>query len=189
MSQHNSEHHPASSALPKEVSGVPGVQARASSTNAQPFTDAYLAAECLDRFTRNFAESSRRWEMVVYPSLFAFIVLAAYGFFLIYSLSHDIHNMTREVQRLTITVGTMLDDMDLVAANMQAVSGTMDQVSRKMDALQPMLKSVESLDRSAESMSVTTSAMGHQLGFINAHMWHMNHNFTPRGMMTNFMRW
>nr|MBS0020447.1 DUF948 domain-containing protein [Gammaproteobacteria bacterium] len=189
MSENNGERHPASSVLPRDVDGMPGAHLTHSATSTHPFADAYMAAECIDRFTRNFAESSRRWEMVVYPSLFAFIVLAAYGFFLIYSLSHDISNMTREVQRLTITVGAMLDDMDLMAANMQAVSGTMDQVSRKMDALQPMLRSVESLDRSAQSMSVTTSAMGHQLGFMNAHMWHMNHNFTPRGMMTNFMRW
>jgi uncharacterized protein YoxC len=188
MSENNGERHPASSVLPRDVGGLPGARPP-SPTNANPFADAYMAAECIDRFTRNFAESSRRWEMIVYPSLFAFIVLAAYGFFLVYSLSHDISNMTKEVQRLTITVGSMLNDMDLMAANMQAVSGTMDQVSRKMDSLEPMLKSVESLDRSAQTMSVNTSAMGHQLGFMNAHMWHMNQHFTPRGMMTNFMRW
>lgn len=189
MSENNSERHPPSSVLPRDTGGMPGAPLTPSASNAHPFGDAYMAAECIDRFTRNFAESSRRWEMVVYPSLFAFIVLAAYGFFLVYSLSHDIHNMTKEVQKLTLTVGAMLDDMDLVAANMQAVSGTMDQVSRKMDTLQPMLRSVESLDRSAQSMSVSTHAMGHQIGFMNAHMWHMNQHFTPRGMMTNFMRW
>lgn len=180
MSDNDNPRHPASSVLARDVGGLPGAHTPPASASAHPFADAYMAAECIDRFTRNFAESSRRWEMIVYPSLFAFIVLAAYGFFLVYSLSHDISNMTKEVQRLTITVGAMLDDMDLVAANMQAVSGTMDQVSRKMDVLQPMSKSVESLDQSAQAMSVTTNAMGHQLGFMNAHMWHMNQHFTPR---------
>ena len=40
-------------------------------------------AACLDNFSRTFEASARRWELVVYPSLLAFIVLAAYGFFLI----------------------------------------------------------------------------------------------------------
>lgn len=38
---------------------------------------------CLDKFSRTFEASARRWELVVYPSLLAFIILAAYGFFLI----------------------------------------------------------------------------------------------------------
>lgn len=188
MSEKSSEQHPTSSAVSTGVPGIGGApMPPVSNGHVHPAT--YMTAECIDRFTRNFAESSRRWEMVVYPSLFAFIVLAAYGFFLVYSLSHDIHNMTEEVKKLTVSVQAMLDDMDVVAANMQAVSGTMDQVSRKMDALEPMLASVESLDRSAQTMSLSADAMRFQMGYMNAHMWHMNQNFTPRGMLVNFMRW
>ena len=44
----------------------------------------------LERLANTFDNSARRWEMVVYPSLFAFVLLAGYGFFLIYRLTHDI---------------------------------------------------------------------------------------------------
>ena len=37
-------------------------------------------AACMDKFANSFEASARRWELVVYPSLLAFIVLAAYGF-------------------------------------------------------------------------------------------------------------
>ncbi|VAW55258.1 hypothetical protein MNBD_GAMMA05-2376, partial [hydrothermal vent metagenome] len=36
----------------------------------------------LERLANTFDSSAKRWEMVVYPSLFAFVLLAGYGFFL-----------------------------------------------------------------------------------------------------------
>jgi len=47
----------------------------------------------MDKFARVFAASAKRWEVVVYPSLLAFIVLAAYGFYLIYSMTSDVHRV------------------------------------------------------------------------------------------------
>ena len=54
--------------------------------------DQVIAAEkepvySMDRLSEAFESSARRWELIVYPSLFAFIILAAYGFFLVYSLA------------------------------------------------------------------------------------------------------
>ena len=45
----------------------------------------------MDRLSMAFETSARRWELIVYPSLFAFILLAAYGFYLIFSLAKDVH--------------------------------------------------------------------------------------------------
>ncbi|MDT8281563.1 MAG: hypothetical protein RQ982_01985 [Gammaproteobacteria bacterium] len=39
-----------------------------------------VSDDMLERFTRAFEYSARRWELIVYPSLFAFILLAGYGF-------------------------------------------------------------------------------------------------------------
>ena len=57
--------------------------------------------ESLDKLASGFTESARRWEMIVYPSLVAFIILAAYGFFLIYSLTSDV---TRVAMKLWLAV-------------------------------------------------------------------------------------
>ena len=45
----------------------------------------------MDRFVRSFEKSARRWELIIYPAMLAFVILAAYGFFLIYTLSKDVH--------------------------------------------------------------------------------------------------
>ena len=51
----------------------------------------------MDRLATAFESSAHRWELMVYPSLFAFIILASYGFFLIYSLTTDIAHMSRNI--------------------------------------------------------------------------------------------
>ena len=57
----------------------------------------YDMASCMDKFATTFEASARRWELVVYPSLLAFIVLAAYGFYLIYTLTGDISRLARSM--------------------------------------------------------------------------------------------
>ena len=52
-------------------------------------------AENLERFLQTFERSARRWEPVAYPVLLAFIVLAGYGFFPVYSLTADMQRISR----------------------------------------------------------------------------------------------
>ena len=75
--------------------------------------------ECMGRsmetLSNAFTASARRWEMIVYPSLFAFILLAGYGFYLIYSLTQDAHLIAK--------------NMEQISTNMQVVSLRMEEVS------------------------------------------------------------
>ena len=58
-------------------------------------SDGFVEGDSMDRFVRVFENSARRWELIVYPAMLAFVVLAAYGFFLIYTLSKDIHTVAK----------------------------------------------------------------------------------------------
>ena len=40
-----------------------------------------LTNDAMDRFVKVFEASARRWELVIYPTMLAFVILAAYGFF------------------------------------------------------------------------------------------------------------
>ncbi|MGB5640738.1 MAG: hypothetical protein WBM63_16620, partial [Sedimenticolaceae bacterium] len=61
-------------------------------SNANGAADVVVDANAgYDRLSEVFESSARRWELIVYPSLFAFIILAAYGFYLIYNLAKDVH--------------------------------------------------------------------------------------------------
>jgi len=172
-------HHPGEGSAPSTNASLNGgtVQRAASASSV----------DHLERFARSFEISARRWELVVYPSLFAFIVLAAYGFFLIYSLTQDVAVMARSTSQMTIAIDSMSDNMNTVSNRMQAVSLNMDDIAHKMDVLEPMRANMDSIDRSAQVMSVTTDAMRYRMTDLNAQMAGMNHSMGPLRTMGSFM--
>ncbi len=157
------------------------------SDGAQPTPAATVNTEYLERFTRSFEVSARRWELVVYPSLFAFIVLAAYGFFLVYSLTKDVAHLSKSISQMTVAVDSMSGNMGTVSNRMRAVSLNMDDIAHKMDALEPMRLTMESIDRSTQIMSVSTDAMRYNMTDLNHQMAGMNHGMGPLRTMGSFL--
>jgi uncharacterized phage infection (PIP) family protein YhgE len=164
-----------------------------------------MTVECLDRFARNFETSARRWELIVYPSLFAFIVLAAYGFFLIYHLTSDIAIMARHVSKLTLNMESIVTDLNAMTGNMNAItinmndmsknmhtvaarmgsmSDDMGNISQKINLLEPMQASIHSLDNSTRSMSYSTDHMRYSVMDLNRGI---NQSTGPMQNMNSFM--
>jgi methyl-accepting chemotaxis protein len=134
----------------------------------------------MDRLSETFENSARRWELIVYPSLFAFIILAAYGFYLVYSLAKDVHFLAVSVDT---NMTMMANNMDHMATNIQIMSGHFENVNQKMDVLEPMLTNINSMDHTMQSMSRTTYDMRHDIS-------RMNQNISrPMNFMNNFMPW
>ncbi|WP_246237841.1 hypothetical protein [Caldichromatium japonicum] len=141
----------------------------------------------IDRLSQAFESSAKRWELIVYPSLFAFIILAAYGFYLVFSLAKDVHY-------LAISVDT---NMTVMASNMQAISSNVAQMSqdvRRMtanvesiaqdvQALQPMLVSLQQMDVAMRNMTVSTASMRQDMAVMN------NSISRPMQFMNWFMPW
>jgi len=137
----------------------------------------------MERLATTFESSARRWEMIVYPSLFAFIVLASYGFYLIFSLTHDVASLARNVSVLTQSIDRMVVNMDSITGNMGTISANMDEMNGKMDELKPIRLSMESMNESTRSMAMSADGMRYQMGA-------MNYNIgRPMSQMSSFMPW
>jgi len=127
----------------------------------------------MERLATTFESSARRWEMIVYPSVFAFIVLASYGFYLIYSLTHDVASLARNVSVLTQSIDHMVVNMDSISTNMVSISGNLNSING----------SVDNMNDSTRSMAVSVDGIRHQVGS-------MNHNIgRPMSQMSSFMPW
>jgi len=63
----------------------------------------------------------QRLQLIVYTALFAFIVLAAYGYYLIFNLTHDVHSLSNDVRQMARSVNQMslsvTTNMDVISAN------------------------------------------------------------------------
>ena len=163
---------------------LPPQQPSAAETSKVP-----LAGDAaLERFAKSFEASARRWELVVYPSLFAFIILAAYGFFLIYSLTRDMHTMAQaidptmephmtvmadsvvqlseSVQSMTTRIHEMADTISTMDATVTRMSGhiavmqtDLGDMSTKMNALEPMLANMSEMNQSIGTLNQSVVAM------------------------------
>ncbi|MGM0593005.1 MAG: DUF948 domain-containing protein [Pseudomonadota bacterium] len=145
--------------------------------------DEQAANAHMERLASTFESSARRWEMIVYPSLFAFIVLASYGFYLIFSLTSDVASLARNVSVLTTSIDRMVVNMDGITANMETISVNMNEMNGKMDELGPIRTNMEAMNQSTRSMAMSADGMRYQMGA-------MNHNIgRPVSQMTSFMPW
>ncbi|HIO92967.1 MAG TPA: hypothetical protein EYG68_09035 [Leucothrix mucor] len=149
----------------------------------------------LERELRDFEAKSdgnnKTMQMLVYPAMFAFIILAAYGFYLIQSLSSDVHDMSE-------TIASMASSVE---KNMDSISGTMSGMSNHMDKL---VVSTQSMSTDIGSMNNNTDAMVSSIGGLKSatydmaastnnmqrDMWSLNQSISkPLGFMNNFLPW
>ncbi len=146
------------------------------------------------RLSEVFESSARRWELIVYPSLFAFIILAAYGFYLIYNLARDVHYLAISVDTNMTTLSSNMqsvsENMGQLTANIRAMTVTMDSIDNKVATLEPMLANLDSMDGAIQSMTQATHTMGRATQYMQVDMARMNHNFgRPLSFMNSFIPW
>ena len=128
----------------------------------------------MDKFARSFEASARRWELVVYPSLLAFIVLAAYGFFLIYTLTTDVGRMARSIETMVVSMDDVAHDLREVSGDVRQMSSTMLVVSNDVgsgtEAMKEMLVRIDNVNKSMGTMTVPIYHMRDDMSRMNRNM-------------------
>ena len=89
----------------------------------------HVLSESLNELTKTFTASTRRWEMIVFPAMFAFIILATYGFFLIYSLTKDVGDIASEMKSINHTMQAVVVNMERQTLTVQEMNGYVRDVS------------------------------------------------------------
>lgn len=128
-------------------------------------------AECMGRLADSFEASARRWELIVYPSIIAFILLASYGFYLIYNLTHDIADVSKSVREMTASVTEDLGE----------ISSKMTKVATSTAYMRPMSRDIHKMSTSIDGLNTNVSHMQYS-------MWQLNRNVsTPFNMVDKVM--
>ena len=156
--------------------------------------DSQEEPEGIDRLSEAFESSARRWELIIYPSMFAFVVLAAYGFFLIYRLAGDVHYLAISVDShmsvLSSNMQNMSENMGQITTNIRTMTVSLDTIESRMATLKPILASMESMDRSMQMMNASTRDMTFTTRNMQYDMYRLNRNIgRPMSFMNTFMPW
>lgn len=150
-------------------------------------TDSQLNAFAIDRLSQAFETSAKRWELIVYPSLFAFIILAAYGFYLVFSLAKDVHYLAISVDSnmtvLASNMQSMSDNLSQMTANVRTMAVGVDSMARDVSTLEPMLTSMQTMDHAMQNMTLTTATMRDDMSVMNRNI------SRPMSFMNWFMPW
>jgi len=118
----------------------------------------------LETLSNAFTASARRWESIVYPSLFAFILLAAYGFYLIYNLTNDVSRVANHME-------TIATNMDSVSKNMVLMTQTVDSQSSSMQEMTLHMRHMSmAMGQMRYDMSVMNNSVSRPMQFMNTFM-------------------
>ena len=125
----------------------------------------------LSRLADTFDKSARRWEMVVYPTMFAFILLAGYGFYLIYHLTHDIavlsHSVTRMATIVSDATPRVTSDMRDMSKDMRVMSGEIRTMSYQMETMKPMSNNIANMTHTMNNLNRAVYGMQRDMGGLN----------------------
>lgn len=147
----------------------------------------------LERLANTFDSSAKRWEMVVYPSLFAFVLLAGYGFFLIYRLTHDISTLSQSVTRMAVIVS---DSMPKMTKDLKEMTSSMDNMTIDIAGMTTEIVSMSAQMTSLTPMSQNIQSMTHNIGNMNRSVYGLSRDMHgmnrtvssgPFGMMNDVM--
>jgi len=163
-----------------------------TTSSSRPTTPPRLSGQtpetnAIERLSDAFETSARRWELIVYPSLFAFIILASYGFYLVFSLAKDVHYLAISVDsNMTVLASNMQsvsDNMGKLTANVRTMAVSVEAINHKVATLEPMLTSMDAMEKSVRGMTFTT-------GLMRTDVARMNRNIgRPMSFMNPFMPW
>ncbi len=152
----------------------------------------------LQEFEKKADATTRRLQIMVYPAMIAFIILASFGFYLIYSLTSDVNRMADTIIHMSSSIDR----------NMDSISNTMGHMSGKMDSLADsthnMSSNVGMMSSNVSNMTENTVEMVNSISGLRAatydmaastnnmqrDMWSLNKNIsTPLSFMNNFLPW
>lgn len=155
----------------------------------------------INELAKTMTQGIRRWEKVIYPMMIAFIILAAYGFYLIYNVSKDMRNISTDMYAMTKAVVTMTNTlnqkMNQIDRQMGAINIHMDKMNRNMEAvtrmdehLIEMTTAINSMNASVNSMSHSIYSMVYSTNAMSSNLGELNDNIsTPMKPMNSMMPW
>ncbi len=121
-------------------------------------------SKSLDELTNTFVASAKKWETVVYPALFCFVLLSAYGFYLIFSLTKDISILTHEMVSIS-------RNMNAISKDVHSMNTVMQQQSVNIGEMNSHMRNVSiSVNQMRYDISVMNSTVSRPMNFMNSFM-------------------
>ena len=151
-------------------------------------------------FAREFQTATRRWERIAWPAMIVFALLAVSGFWLIYSITEDMHTLSRNIDpdmaqhlgdmsnniaALTQHIENMDNNITQLRATVDNIGGHVGSMDRSMSRMKSdisnMSVNISQMNQSIYSMTWTTGVMSEDMNRLNRSIG------KPMRFMNNFL--
>lgn len=167
-------------------------------------------AETINERKKEADVKGQRLQLIVYTALFAFIVLAAYGYYLIFNLTHDVHSLSNDVTAMTRSVNKMSlsveQNMDIIAKSIVLMNQSTANLSGTIaDTMPKMAKNIDHMSNNTTTMTNTAVNVSHRIDAMSANIhtmsngiialqrdvWSINETMSNpvEGLMEGMMPW
>ncbi|MCB1505632.1 MAG: hypothetical protein KDJ47_11710 [Hyphomicrobiaceae bacterium] len=155
-------------------------------------------SDSIERLAIAFERSAKRWEMVAYPAMVLFTVIALFGFYKIYSVSENMRIMaerlqpqmgehmdklTQSMESLTANIAQMSRNIDMMQQRIVTMSNDTNAISKQMSTLTTMDKNIAQMNQSVLAMTAHTDMMRWNMATMNRSIQR------PMNFMNSFMPW
>lgn len=125
-------------------------------------------------FAREFQTATRRWEKIVWPAMIIFSLLAISGFWLIYSITEDMHRMSKSMDPL------MSQNLGNMSKNIEALTGNIENMDLNIalltDSINEMNYHIKHMDSSISGIQRDISGMSVNIANMNQSIYAMTWN-------------
>ncbi len=122
-----------------------------------------------------------RWKFVVFPALVAFVILASFGFYLIFGILHRMDSLSTDVGKMT----------QVIERAFPIITDDMHQMTQAVVISIPALqKDVAVMSAEVKQMSSATTSIATSTQNMGQNMWEVNKNIsTPLSIMNTMIPW
>lgn len=154
--------------------------------------------DSIERLAIAFERSAKRWEMVAYPAMVLFTLIALFGFYKIYSVSENMRIMAEKLQpQMGVHMDKLTMSMESLTANIAQMSRNIDTMQQRIVAMSQDTKAIahqmsvlKTMDQNIAQMNQSVNAMTAHTDMMRWNMATMNRSISrPMNFMNNFMPW
>lgn len=145
-----------------------------------------------------FERSARRWEMIIYPAMLLFMLLAGIGFFQIYTLTNDIRGVAQQVQpqvgeqlvKLSESMVSLTDSIRQISSDIRSMHDDIAAMEKHTAVMAAKMAHLESIDAQMLQMNQNIALMTQHTDTMRWNMANMNRSIgRPMNFMNSFMPW
>lgn len=137
-------------------------------------------------FVREFQSATKRWERIAFPAMIIFALLAVSGFWLIYSITEDMHRMSQNIDPhmsknlgdMSKNISQLVGSVDRMNLNIANMDGSMAKMQQDISG---MSVNISNMNQSIYAMTWNTGLMSNDMNRLNKSIG------KPMRFMNNFL--